>query len=494
MRPGIFAFPKHQNLIDVIRQWQPSVIKAFANVTSDSWWAEVKRVAPDAIYVLVHGEISDNPDLANPRGDAESTARLLDANPNMPRLVISKNELPIWEGSDYRKRVADYLVTWIQRAHEVGFDCVVGELNSGWPKTYPIDTVDWWPEFSTVEQAMGQHDYWGLHEYWGKAGPLAWWPWTIGRHLRCPTKHNILIGECGFDAFSDGPVYDPHLRGWGANLDGSQYVEHIVQYHRLLTDPRVKGTCLFLLDYDDNEWVRFDLWPIRDQIVSRLAECDVIDERSVMPSRLMLPVSSYVRITQTFIEHPSPAKGLDLSCYQGTPVLAAADGIVDKVLDWGDRSYGRWVQINHWWGFTRYAHLSFFDCQKGDWVKAGQQIGKSGSTGRSTGPHLHFEVLPFNSRDWPYRVDPAPLLGLTDASAPPSDSPEPLELIRNAGWNAAGVPYNPAAAFTKYARAKGLGAALGPETDVGEYRVQPFRDKILYARIGHWDDVRELDY
>jgi len=201
-----------------------------------------------------------------------------------------------------------------------------------------------------------------------------------------------------------------------------------------------------------------------------------------------------VRITQTFAEHPSLAKGLDISCYAGTSVLVAEAGIVDKVIDLGGAGLGKYIQVNHWWGFTKYAHLSAFGIQKGDWVAKGEVIGQSGSTGLSTGPHLHFEVIPFANRVYPWRVDPAPMLGLNGGQEPPPEPGDLLEQLRNAGWNAAGVPYNPTAAFTKYAQQRGLGAPLGAETDMEGYRLQPFRDKILYAKIGQWHAIEELDY
>ena len=75
----------------------------------------------------------------------------------------------------------------------------------------------------------------------------------------------------------------------------------------------------------------------------------------------------------------------------GTPILAAAPGRVSFV---GVKSgYGKVVEVDHGQGImTRYAHLSGFTSQVGTQVAAGQQIAKMGSTGRSTGSHLHFEV------------------------------------------------------------------------------------------------------
>ena len=96
--------------------------------------------------------------------------------------------------------------------------------------------------------------------------------------------------------------------------------------------------------------------------------------------------------------------GLDFKAPMGSPVFAAARGRVAFV---GQRQgYGNCVEIDHGNGLrTRYAHMSAFRTRVGDPVMAGQLIGAVGSTGRSTGPHLHFEV---RLNDQP--VNPRPFL------------------------------------------------------------------------------------
>lgn len=83
--------------------------------------------------------------------------------------------------------------------------------------------------------------------------------------------------------------------------------------------------------------------------------------------------------------------GLDFAAPTGTTVLSAAHGVVSYV---GERSgYGKVVEVDHGNGLiSRYAHLSAYIAQKGQRVITGTPIAKVGSTGRSTGPHLHFEV------------------------------------------------------------------------------------------------------
>lgn len=100
-------------------------------------------------------------------------------------------------------------------------------------------------------------------------------------------------------------------------------------------------------------------------------------------------------VTQRFgekITDPAGHTGIDYALYLGTPVLAAADGQVTRVSHL-QSGYGTHVVIEHEDGLeTIYAHLSHVSVGVGVRVLAGQIIGLSGNSGRSTGPHLHFEV------------------------------------------------------------------------------------------------------
>lgn len=85
-------------------------------------------------------------------------------------------------------------------------------------------------------------------------------------------------------------------------------------------------------------------------------------------------------------------EGLDIAAQSGSNVLAVADGIVSWVGQRG--GYGGLVEIDHGNGYvTRYAHNKVIEVKKGERVKKGQTLALMGSTGRSTGPHVHFEVL-----------------------------------------------------------------------------------------------------
>jgi murein DD-endopeptidase MepM/ murein hydrolase activator NlpD len=91
--------------------------------------------------------------------------------------------------------------------------------------------------------------------------------------------------------------------------------------------------------------------------------------------------------TKTLTHHA----GIDFKAEHGTPIVATGDGIVTKVDV--DRHNGQYVDIEHASGFTtRYAHVSRFAVKAGETVKRGQVIANVGNTGRSTSPHLHYEI------------------------------------------------------------------------------------------------------
>jgi murein DD-endopeptidase MepM/ murein hydrolase activator NlpD len=93
-----------------------------------------------------------------------------------------------------------------------------------------------------------------------------------------------------------------------------------------------------------------------------------------------------------FTGEPGYHQGIDISTEKGDPVVAAADGSVESATYSGD--YGNLIVLVHGFGLsTRYGHLSAFAVQPGQQVRRGDVIGYVGSTGRSTGAHLHYEIL-----------------------------------------------------------------------------------------------------
>ena len=111
------------------------------------------------------------------------------------------------------------------------------------------------------------------------------------------------------------------------------------------------------------------------------------------------PLHNAVNFTSAFGVRSDPFRGraamhpgIDLAGPMGTPVYATADGIVGR-SEWNSGGYGNLVEIDHGQGIqTRYGHLSQRVAQPGQRIRRGDLIGLMGSTGRSTGSHLHYEV------------------------------------------------------------------------------------------------------
>ena len=129
-----------------------------------------------------------------------------------------------------------------------------------------------------------------------------------------------------------------------------------------------------------------------------------------------MPIGGEFRVTSGFGMRNDPFtgtlarhEGLDFTASTGTPILAAADGVVTR-SGWED-TYGNIVEVTHAEGFvTRYAHISKRIATEGQKVKRGERIAEVGSTGRSTGPHLHYEIFRFGRV-----LDPAQVLSVSSS-------------------------------------------------------------------------------
>ncbi len=112
---------------------------------------------------------------------------------------------------------------------------------------------------------------------------------------------------------------------------------------------------------------------------------------SIMPLSAAKLTSNYGMRTHPVIGGRRNHKGVDLAAPTGTPVLATADGIVSRADLYS--SYGLYISLQHGAALeTRYAHMSRLAVAAGQRVSKGDIIGYVGSTGRSTGPHLHYEI------------------------------------------------------------------------------------------------------
>jgi murein DD-endopeptidase MepM/ murein hydrolase activator NlpD len=116
----------------------------------------------------------------------------------------------------------------------------------------------------------------------------------------------------------------------------------------------------------------------------------------------MVPVEEYAVSQRAKDAHV----GIDLAAADGAPVRATADAVVEQRGD--DGQYGRFLLMKHGQGYeSYYGHLQDWNVDKGDTVQVGQTIGWVGTTGKTTAPHLHFEI-----RKDGQRIDPATVLKL----------------------------------------------------------------------------------
>jgi murein DD-endopeptidase MepM/ murein hydrolase activator NlpD len=168
----------------------------------------------------------------------------------------------------------------------------------------------------------------------------------------------------------------------------------------------INGEAAGPLGQGDKEFTQlFASWKKIDTPGSR-----VLSQEPIVAVPSIAPVAGF-RLSSDFGEREHPVlggtrmhKGLDLAVASGTPVLAPADGVVERA-SWFS-SYGNFIEIAHGGNMeTRYGHLSGYNVVAGQRVHKGDVIGYVGSTGRSTGPHLHYEV-----RIGGEAVDPTPYM------------------------------------------------------------------------------------
>ena len=158
--------------------------------------------------------------------------------------------------------------------------------------------------------------------------------------------------------------------------------------------------------------------PLEDGIIERIiAENKVIKEKKLVNTDSTFFVSSFIIPTEGIIsgvfgsqrilngKAKSPHRGLDIANNEGTPVVSTNDGLV--VLAEPDLYYtGGTIVIDHGYGVKSiYAHLATVDVELNNTVKRNEVIGTVGSTGRSTGPHLHWGIMVFDTY-----IDPQLLL------------------------------------------------------------------------------------
>lgn len=150
-----------------------------------------------------------------------------------------------------------------------------------------------------------------------------------------------------------------------------------------------------LKEYTDKDTVVAELYEKKKTtyVLASAGGAGVTTEKLELGIQLIKPVSSYQMISSRFgVRSSGMHKGLDIAAQLGTPIVAAAAGTVEAA-GWSDSGYGNFVLITHGNGIqTLYAHCSALYVSAGQYVEQGSIIAAVGSTGWSTGPHLHLEI------------------------------------------------------------------------------------------------------
>jgi len=423
---------------DYFTRLQPAVVKIMNGGPPDYAW--VRQNLPGALVIARDHAMSEQKEdmLRDPAGTGRRHAReWSDKVDDLGfdednTLVLGINEPAVWDPGVIPALVA-YTVAFLDECKALGLRGGALQLSVGWPANQGGESPPNWAPYAGVEAAIrrGKHAL-VLHEYWATGGPGDGWGWYAGRFVKCPWDVPIVIGECGLDM---GVVQDPATlpgnRGWQGNVSPSTYGAQCAEYmRRCQSDRRFFAGTIFATDFQSGEWQSFDTEPARHELQASAAGLapavwygggakpeppqpepgpPATHGKIVHP----LPEGSY-RITQHFnqgLERYASGRhnGTDFGANLGTPVRSMADGVVAWVDTAND--YGQYIRVYHeaLGVFSFYAHLSSqADMRQGTHVTAGQPIGRVGSTGNSTGAHLHLEIRIANAAGNYSRVAPMP--------------------------------------------------------------------------------------
>ena len=197
--------------------------------------------------------------------------------------------------------------------------------------------------------------------------------------------HNVYRRLFSSDSLALQGVYTPYPDSKYAHLEGDNYSDLMISTWQQL-DAVTRLAYATSRSLDEVQILAKD----KKQMANSIPAIWPIDRNA-----LRAFYAFGVRKKHPILKRRTMHKGVDMSAAYGEPVVATGDGVVEKVeLSRRRRGYGNQVVINHKFGYkTRYAHLQKVHVKPGDKVSRYDTIGTVGSTGGSTGPHLHYEVI-----------------------------------------------------------------------------------------------------
>lgn len=234
-------------------------------------------------------------------------------------------------------------------------------------------------------------------------------PWTEGQFGK-DWNHTWVKGKApkwapkGKEEFDNSPKNQKFVGDAAVPLGNKEFINNWAVFH-ISTQTNAHAPIGKNGDYGkrsnnfDNDW-----WRVADALANYQEKTFTIDTQTGKPVEVDDNEEGPSALGTEEKAWPAPTKkmspkypghsGIDFPMPQGTPVYAAMSGTVSdvKIIE---RSYGHHIKIKYNDGNTAiFGHLSKIDVKPGQKVKRGQTIGKSGSTGRSSGPHLHYEIVP----------------------------------------------------------------------------------------------------
>ncbi|MEO1137094.1 MAG: peptidoglycan DD-metalloendopeptidase family protein, partial [Pseudomonadota bacterium] len=231
------------------------------------------------------------------------------------------------------------------------------------------------------------------------------------------------------------------------------------------------------------------------QAAFAVAPPSVRDALSVTPVKGEI-TAVYGKKFKAMGEERKSHEGIDIKAEKGTPVLAAGAGkVIEATKRYrGSDAWGKVVVIDHGHGLvTRYAHLDSYSVSKGDRVDAGEPIGAVGSTGRSTGPHLHFEIISNGET-----IDPQPIV-MPNAALPSPRKKAAAKTTRNVQIASAppvAIAPPPApveATWVEHAQAENAPKALDEKKARKNERKRTQLDKHLRKQFKNFEAFNDLD-
>lgn len=314
--------------------------------------------------------------------------------------VMGINEPSIHNAAE-ATRVAVYTESFLKTLQPHGIRAYVFNFSVGWPREENGRIV--WDEFLYLEDLINATNSFGCtHEYWYPTVANVWGKYG-NRISHCPMKIPFIIGECGFTRqLINPPVGQPW--GWDGNISADSYSAMLWDYADKVSPGTVFAVLPFTTSFGGIEWQSKDTSKAHSAILARkhnfawpspwpsyvgTEEPPVTDPKLIIYPKYTGKITGYYgQIYKQSYSH----EGLDISCPVGQPVYAPTNCTIAWV-DEDPATYGKYVRVDtpydiHFF----YAHCSEIFVKRGDVVAQGTMIAKTGNTGNSTGPHLHFEV------------------------------------------------------------------------------------------------------